>query len=43
MDEFSVVGDLFNDSLLNLSKALQCYKEVNLILNWEKCHLMVKK
>ncbi|XP_015165093.1 uncharacterized protein [Solanum tuberosum] len=43
MDGFSVVGDTFDDCLLNLSRALQRCNEANLVLNWEKCHFMVKE
>ncbi|XP_049356997.1 uncharacterized protein LOC125821622 [Solanum verrucosum] len=40
MDDFSVVGDTFDDCLLNLSRALQRCEKANLVLNWEKCHFM---
>ena len=43
MDDFSVYGSLFDDCLNNLSKVLQRCEEVNLLLNWEKCHFMVTK
>lgn len=43
MDDFSVVGDSFESCLANLSKALDRCEEVNLVLNWEKFHFMVKK
>ncbi|XP_049345456.1 uncharacterized protein LOC125809973 [Solanum verrucosum] len=43
MDDFSVVGDTFDDYLFNLSRALQRCEESNLVLNWEKCHFMVKE
>ncbi|XP_049382870.1 uncharacterized protein LOC125847254 [Solanum stenotomum] len=43
MDDFSMVGDTFDDCLLNLSRALQRCEEANLGLNWEKCHFMVKE
>ncbi|XP_015164445.1 RNA-directed DNA polymerase homolog [Solanum tuberosum] len=33
MDDFSVVGDTFDDCLLNLSRALQRCEEANLVLN----------
>ena len=29
--------------LMNLSKVLQRCEETNLVLNWEKCHFMVKE
>ncbi|XP_021770496.1 uncharacterized protein LOC110734647 [Chenopodium quinoa] len=41
MDDFSVYGTSFDVCLENLTKVLQRCKEVNLILNWEKCHFMV--
>lgn len=43
MDDFLVVGDSFDLCLLNLSRALQHCEEFNLVLNWEKCHFMVKE
>ena len=43
MDDFSVVGDSFDDCLENLSNTLQRCEEFNLVLNWEKCHVMVKE
>jgi len=41
MDDFSVFDDSFNDCLTNLEKVLSRCEEKNLVLNWEKCHLMV--
>lgn len=43
MDDFSVVGESFKSCLANLSMALQRCVEFNLVLNWEKCHFMVKE
>ncbi|KAF3640812.1 putative protein FAR1-RELATED SEQUENCE 5-like [Capsicum annuum] len=43
MDDFLVVGDSFELYLVNLSRALQRCEEYNLVLNWEKCHFMVKE
>ena len=43
MDAFSVFGSSFNLCLHNLSLILQRYEETNLVLNWEKCHFMVKE
>lgn len=37
-DDFSVYDNNFGNCLANLSKVFQRYEEVNLILNWEKCH-----
>lgn len=43
MDDFSVYGTSFDVCLANLQKVLHRCKEVNLILNWEKCHFMVQQ
>ena len=43
MDNFSVFGSSFDICLINLSKVLQRCEETNLILNWEKCHFMVRE
>jgi Reverse transcriptase (RNA-dependent DNA polymerase) len=43
MDDFSVYGQTFDDCLANLSKVLRRCEEVNLVLNWEKCHFMVQE
>ncbi|XP_047256171.1 uncharacterized mitochondrial protein AtMg00860-like [Capsicum annuum] len=43
MYDFSVVGDSFDLWLLNLSQALQWCEEFNMVLNWKKCHFMVKE
>ncbi|XP_070026112.1 uncharacterized protein [Nicotiana sylvestris] len=43
MDDFSVVGDSFDDCLANLDKLLARCEETNLVINWEKCHFMVEK
>ncbi|GJV19621.1 reverse transcriptase domain-containing protein [Tanacetum coccineum] len=43
MDDFSVFSNSFNSWLSNLSKMLARYKEKNLVLNWEKFHIMVKE
>ena len=42
MDDFSIYGNTFDDCLENLDKVLQrCEK--HLVLNWEKCHFMVRE
>ena len=41
MDDFSVYRVTFDLCLDNLTKVLHRYEEVNLVLNWEKCHFMV--
>ncbi|CAN6707622.1 unnamed protein product [Malus baccata var. baccata] len=43
MDDFSVFGDSFDGCLHNLSLILKRCIETNLVLNWEKCHFMVKQ
>jgi hypothetical protein len=43
MDDFSVYGKTFMDCLANLDKVLTRCVEVDLVLNWEKCHFMVKQ
>ncbi|GJV92876.1 DNA-directed DNA polymerase [Tanacetum coccineum] len=43
MDDFSVFGNSFDKCPNNLDKMLQCCKDVNLVLNWEKYHFMVKE
>ena len=41
MDDFTVYGSSFEQSLHNLGTVLQRCKDKNLALNWEKCHFMV--
>ncbi|GKF50462.1 reverse transcriptase domain-containing protein [Tanacetum coccineum] len=43
MDDFLVFGDNFSKCLDNLDKMLNRCEETNLVLNWEKCHFMVKE
>ena len=43
MDDFFVVGDSFERCLTNLSEVLKRCEDFNLVLNWEKCHFMVKE
>ncbi|GKB10134.1 reverse transcriptase domain-containing protein [Tanacetum coccineum] len=43
MDDFSVFGNSFDKCLNNLNKMLQRCKDAHLVLNWEKCHFMVKE
>ncbi|GJW26480.1 reverse transcriptase domain-containing protein [Tanacetum coccineum] len=43
MDDFSVFENSFDHCLNNLDKMLQRCKDANLVLNWEKCHFMVKE
>ncbi|WVZ80324.1 hypothetical protein U9M48_027810 [Paspalum notatum var. saurae] len=43
MDDFSVYGRSFDGCLENLEKVLKRCQEVDLVLNWEKCHFMVRE
>jgi hypothetical protein len=43
MDDFSVHGTSFEHCLSNLAKVLARCGEVDLVLNWEKCHFMVRE
>ena len=43
MGGFSMHGTSFDDCLANLDKVLARCGEVDLVLNWEKCHFMVKQ
>ncbi|GJZ47496.1 reverse transcriptase domain-containing protein [Tanacetum coccineum] len=43
MDDFSVFDSSFDHFLKNLEKMLKRCEETNLVLNWEKCHFMVKE
>ncbi|CAM8994372.1 unnamed protein product [Rhodiola kirilowii] len=41
MDDFTVHGGTFDECLKNLSSVLKRCVEMNLVLNYEKCHFMV--
>ena len=43
MDDFSVMGNSFDNCLENLRGVLARCEETNLVLNWEKCHFMVQE
>jgi hypothetical protein len=43
MDDFSIYGKTFKDFLANLDKVLKQCQMANLVLNWEKCHFMVRE
>ncbi|GJU86124.1 putative nucleotidyltransferase, ribonuclease H [Tanacetum coccineum] len=43
MDDFLVFGNSFDCCLANLDRMLARCEETNLVLNWEKCHFMVKE
>ena len=42
-DDFSVLGKSFDNCLENLRQTLIRCEEIDLMLNWEKCHFMVKE
>jgi hypothetical protein len=43
MDGFSVYGKTFEDCLANLDKVLRQCQEDDLVLNWEKCHFIIRE
>jgi hypothetical protein len=43
MDDFSVYGKTFPECLKNLDRVLKRCSEKDLVLNWEKCHFMVRE
>jgi hypothetical protein len=43
MDDFFVFGSSFEECLHRLTLVLVRCKEKNLVLNWEKCHFIVKQ
>ncbi|GKC82925.1 reverse transcriptase domain-containing protein, partial [Tanacetum coccineum] len=43
MDDFSFFRDSFSSCLFHLDKMLKRCEDTNLVLNWEKCHFMVKE
>ncbi|GJU71118.1 reverse transcriptase domain-containing protein [Tanacetum coccineum] len=43
MNDFSVFRNSFDTCLNNLDKMIQRCKDAHLVLNWEKCHFMVKE
>nr|GFA10299.1 reverse transcriptase domain-containing protein [Tanacetum cinerariifolium] len=43
MDDFLVLEDSFSSCLPHLNKMLKRCEDTNLVLNWEKCHFMVKE
>jgi hypothetical protein len=43
VDDFSVHGTCFESCLKILEKVLERCGEIDLVLNWEKCHFMVKQ
>nr|GEW22703.1 reverse transcriptase domain-containing protein [Tanacetum cinerariifolium] len=43
MDDFLIFGDSFSSCLSHLDTMLQWCEDTNLVLNWKKCHFMVKE
>ncbi|XP_062111865.1 uncharacterized protein LOC133823225 [Humulus lupulus] len=43
MDDFSIFGSSFDVCLRNLDAVMQRCEESLLVLNWEKCHFMVRE
>nr|CAN75109.1 hypothetical protein VITISV_010027 [Vitis vinifera] len=43
MDDITVYGDTFEECLVNLEAVLHRCIEKDLVLNWEKCHFMVRQ
>ena len=43
MDDFLVIGSSFDECLANLRLVLKRCMDTNLVLNWEKCHFMVRE
>jgi hypothetical protein len=43
MDNFFVSGSSYEECLHHLTLVLVRCKEKNLVLNWDKCHFMVKQ
>jgi hypothetical protein len=43
MDDFLVYGKTFSVCHKNLDKVLRRCAEKDLVLNWEKCHFMVRE
>ena len=43
MDDFSVVGNSFDRCLSHLAEILKRCEDCKLVLNWGKCHFMVKE
>jgi hypothetical protein len=43
MDDLSIYGKTFSECLKNIDKVLRRCAEKDLVLNWEKCHSMVRE
>jgi len=43
MDDFSMYGTAYDHCLKNLSKVMERCEDMNLVLNWAKCHFVVQE
>ena len=43
MDDFTIYGDSFDQCLGHLDRVMKRCIETNLVLNYEKCHIMVQE
>jgi hypothetical protein len=43
MDDLLIYGKTFSECLKNIDKVLRRCAEKDLVLNWEKCHSMVRE
>ena len=43
IDDFSIFGPNFDECLNHLKIVLKRCEECNLVLNWKKCHFMVRQ
>ena len=43
MDDITIYGGTFEECLVNLEAVLKRCIEKDLVLNWEKCHFMVRQ
>jgi hypothetical protein len=43
MEDFSVYDTSFNHCLHNIDNVLQRCQDTSLVLNWNKCHFMVRE
>ena len=43
MGDFTIYGKTFANCLENVDKVLQRCEEKHLVMNWEKCHFMVRE
>lgn len=43
MDDFFIFGNFFEVRLQNLNRVFARYEYTNLVLNYEKCHFLVRE